>query len=343
MKATNLNDFMAGLAEIEREKNDYVVPSTKMSMSNPNTLSLSGANEYKLNNVSHMQLASKLDIPKKYYDKISGIEGLREHNVNTLLSKVDSNYTVRTVNNTARAILSDRYLPVDNYLVMKEVMPIFMGFPGAEIRSATLTDKRMYMQIVFPHTTKDIVPGDAVQYGLTLTNSEVGLGAVKVESTIWRLVCSNGMIGQSIVNRKHVGRRIAEDDNMEMYRKETVQADLKSFTMKLSDIVAYSLQIAQVEALYAPLKTAAGVKVEKPEETIQNITKRYGLKDHESQHILRNMLSENNWSKYGIINGVTNAAHITESADRQYDLERIGNDILDLPASQWEVLSAKAV
>jgi hypothetical protein len=340
MKATNLNDFMERLASIERDKNDYVVPSEKMVMTAPGTLQIQGLKDFDLNQVSHSQLASKLDIPKKYYDKISGIEGLREHNVNTLLRKNTDKYTIRTVNNTARAVLSDRYLPVDNFMILNEVMPVFMGFPGAEIKSSSLTDKRMYMQIVFPHTTKDIVKGDAVQYGLTLSNSEVGLGAIKVESTIWRLVCSNGMIGKSIVNRKHVGRRITEEDNMDLFRRETIKADLKAFTMKLADIIKYSLEESQIEALYAPLREAQGIRVEKPEETIQNITKRFGLKDTESQHVLRNMLQENNWSKYGIINGVTNAAHITDSADRQYDLERIGNDILTLPANQWEVLSA---
>ena len=340
MKATNLNEFMDRLSAIEKDKNDFVVPSSKMLMTAPGIIGIDGQKSFNLNTVSHTQLASKLEIPKKYYDKISGIEGLREHNVNTLLRQSSSSYTVRTVNDTARAVLSDRYLPVDNFLVLNEVMPVFMGFPGAEIKASTLTDKRMYMQIVFPHTAKEIVQGDVVQYGLTLSNSEVGLGAVKVESTIWRLVCSNGMIGKSIVNRKHVGRRIDENDNMELFRKETVQADLKAFTMKLADIIKYSMQEAEIEALYAPMREAAGMKLEKPEQTVENITKRYGLNDLESQHVLRNMLSENNWSKYGIINGVTNAAHITDNADRQYDLERIGSDILDLPKSQWEVLSA---
>ena len=340
MKATNLNEFMDRLASIEKDKNDYVVPSTKMLMTGSESISIYGIDNFQLNPVSHSQLASKLEIPKKYYDKISGIEGLREHNVNTLLQRSESNYTVRTVNNTARAVLSDRYLPVDNFMVLNEVMPVFMGFPGAEIKASTLTDKRMYMQIVFPHTAKEIVQGDVVQYGLTLSNSEVGLGAVKVESTIWRLVCSNGMIGKSIVNRKHVGRRIDENDNMDLFRKETVQADLKAFTMKLADIIKYSMLEAEIEALFAPMREAAGMKLEKPEETVENITKRYGLNDLESQHVLRNMLSENNWSKYGVINGVTNAAHITDNADRQYDLERIGNDILDLPKNQWEVLAS---
>jgi hypothetical protein len=331
---------MDRLALIEKEKSDYVVPSTKLMMTDPRSIAIEGLDSFQLNDVSHVQLASKLDIPKKYYDKISGVPGLREHNVNTLLSTLDSKYTVRTVNGVARAVLSDRYLPVDNFMVLNEVMPVLMGFPGAEIKTSTLTDKRMYMQIVFPHTAKEIVKGDMVQYGLTLSNSEVGLGAVKVESTIWRLICANGMIGKSIVNRKHVGRQINENDNMDLFRRETVQADLKAFTMKLSDIIKYSMQEAEIEALFSPIREAAGMKLEKPEETVENITKRFGLSDLESQHVLRNMLSENNWSKYGVINGVTNASHITDNPDRQYDLERIGSDILDLPRNQWKVLSA---
>ena len=340
MKSMDLNAFMARLDEIEKTKNDYVLPSTKMEMSAPDKIELTQIGSFEMNEVSHGQLASKLNIPKKYYDMISSIDGLREYNVNQLLEKANSRYTVRTIDGTARALLSDRYLPVDNYLVLKETMPVLMEFPGAQIHTANLSDRRMYLQILFPHTQRDIKVGDAVQYGLTLTNSEVGLGAVNVEATIHRLVCSNGMIGKSIVSRKHVGRQIDETDNVELFRRETVQADLKAFTMKMADIIRYSLEASQIELMYEPLRLASQTPVEKPEETIQNITKRYGLNEQESQHILRNMFAENNISKYGIINGITNAAHITDSVDRQYELERIGSDILDLPRSQWEVLSA---
>lgn len=340
MKSTTLDEFMTALENVERNKEDYVVPAGKMYMKDPEAIDVTGIGTFDLNDVAHGQLADRLEIPRKYYQKISGFEGLREQNVNTLLSNTQSKFTVRTLGDTARAVLSDKYLPVDNYMVIKEVMPILKDLPETRIQAANLTDRKMYMQIIFPHTTKEIVKGDAVQYGITLSNSEVGMGAVKVESTIWRLVCSNGMIGKSIVNRRHVGRRINEDDNMDLFRRETIVADLKAFTMKLSDMIRYSLEEAQIEALIAPMREAAGMSIEQPEETVQKITKKYGLRDMEAKHVLRNMFAEQNISKYGIINGVTNAAHITENPDRQYELERIGSDILDLSPSQWEVLSA---
>jgi len=340
MQTSNFETFMDRLATIEREKNDYVVPAGKLSMVDPTTVHVDTLSNFSLNPVAHSQLAAKLDIPKKYYDRIQTIDGLREHNVNTLLQNNESNYTLRTVGGTARAFLSDRYLPVDNYMVLNEVMPVFKQFPDVQITSSVLTDKRMYMQVVFPHTRKDITVGDPVQYGLTLTNSEVGLGAIKVESTIWRLVCQNGMIGKSIVNRKHVGRRITEDDNMEMFRKETVQTDLKAFVMKLVDIIQYSLQEAQLEAMYAPMRLASGIQVAEPEAVIENITKRYNLNGVESQHVLRNMLAENNWTKYGIANGITNVAHVIDIPDRQYELEKIGNEVLNTTPAQWELLVA---
>lgn len=340
MKGISVESFLGKLEEIENGKNDYVVPAAKMEMVDDNALHIAGMDDFHLNDVSHSQVASKLDIPARFYKSIGAVPGLRTHNVNELMKYKDNSYTVRTVNDTARAFLSDKYLPVDNMAVMRQVMPLLRDFPESEIKTTTLTDSRMYMQILFPHTTREVVPGDAVQYGITLTNSEVGLGAVRVESTIWRLVCSNGLIGKSIVDRKHVGRRIGQDDNMDLFRRETIVADLKAFTMKLSDTIRYSLQEAQIEAMLQPMREAAGIPVEKPEETIQNITKKYGLNEAEGRNVLRNMFEEHNVSKWGIVNGITNSAHITESADRQYDLERIGADVLNLPRSQWEVLSA---
>ncbi len=340
MKSMNLEDFLSSIEQIEKRKEDYVVPAKKLLMEDSDSLSFDGGGKFQLNEVSHGQLADRVGIPRKYYSRISEIEGLREYNVNELLRANPSRYTVRTVDNTARAVLSDRYLPVDNFLVLNQVMPVFKELPGVEIKTGNLTDRRMYMQVVFPHTQRDIVPGDAVQYGITLTNSEVGLGAINVESTIWRLVCSNGMIGKSIVNRRHAGRRITESDNMDLFRKETIKTDLKAFVMKLSDIIRYSLQEAQIEALIAPIRSAAGVQVEKPEETVEKITKKYDLRENEARNILRNMFEEKNLTKWGIVNGVTNSAKITDSPDRQYDLERIGNDIITLSPSEWEKVSA---
>lgn len=35
----------------------------------------------------------------------------------------------------------------------------------------------------------EIVPGDIVQAGFVVSNSEIGLGALKVEPLVYRLIC----------------------------------------------------------------------------------------------------------------------------------------------------------
>lgn len=335
----SIEDFLQELQRIEYAKNDFVVPTSHMSMEDSGSIAVSGK-KYDLNDIAHGQLADRLHIPRNYYGLTADVPGLREHNVNEMLKHRAKRFTVRTIDETARAVLSDRYLPVDNLAVIMETMPIFKEFPGVEIKAATLTDTKMYLQVVFPHTKREIVKGDAVQYGVTLTNSEVGLGAINIESTVWRLVCSNGMIGRSLINRRHVGRRIAEDENMELFRRETVAADMKAFSMKMADVIRHSLEKAQLSSLFAPISEAAEIPVEKPEDAVQNITKRYSLRDTEAAHVLRNMYQENNLTKWGLVNGVTNAARIIDSEDRQYELERIGNDLLHVSARDWDKISA---
>ena len=49
--------------------------------------------------------------------------------------------------------------------------------------------------------------GDRVQAGVMISNSEVGLGAVTVQPLVYTLACTNGMVVNSLGDRKtHVGR-----------------------------------------------------------------------------------------------------------------------------------------
>ena len=48
----------------------------------------------------------------------------------------------------------------------------------------------------------DVVPGDTVQGGVIISNSEVGLGAVSVQPLLYRLVCTNGMVVNDLGERR---------------------------------------------------------------------------------------------------------------------------------------------
>ena len=106
----------------------------------------------------------------------------------------------------ARAFLSDRYRRIDNLEIANAVLPIFAGVTGMQIMSVEVTSEKLYLKIV--DTRKEYAcAGDTVQSGVVISNSEVGLGAVAVQPLLYILKCSNGMVVNSMAERKtHVGR-----------------------------------------------------------------------------------------------------------------------------------------
>lgn len=64
----------------------------------------------------------------------------------------------------------------------------------------------MYIKVVNERIQTEVVPGDIVQAGILISNSEVGMGSVSVKPLIYRLVCTNGMVADVGVGKRHVGR-----------------------------------------------------------------------------------------------------------------------------------------
>ena len=63
---------------------------------------------------------------------------------------------------------------------------------GARFESVELTETKMYLKVVTPRVEFEVAPGDVVQAGIVITNSEVGCGTLSVQPLIFRLVCRNG-------------------------------------------------------------------------------------------------------------------------------------------------------
>ena len=61
----------------------------------------------------------------------------------------------------------------------------------------------MYIKVVNPRLQADVVPGDVVQAGVIISNSETGLGSVTIQPLIYRLVCSNGMVINDAKTRRN--------------------------------------------------------------------------------------------------------------------------------------------
>lgn len=334
----------------DRVKNDYLPRTSKMRMEDDGkTIEVADVGTFKATNLFHGQLAARLGIPKKYYDYAAQVPGLRAANVNRLFQHKDERRMVRTLDQDARAFLSDRYRPIDHLFVMEPFMEVLTDYRkkrGGEfsIRSTSLTENRLYVEIMFPNIEGEIVStgrgNEKVNAGIALTNSEVGLGAFDVRSFIWWQWCSNGAIANSYIRKYHTGRKVGDDEeDYNIYSDRTIQKELEAFQSRLHDIFEHALTEDAFDDVVRKIQKITDDKVEKPQTMIRNVTKRFQLTEEHGERILNNMITEGNMNRYGLMNGITRLAQEVEDADQGFELEKLGHDIITLKAHEWERLA----
>ena len=207
---------------------------------------------------------------------------------------------------------------------------------GARIESCELTDTRMYIKVVNERIQTEVVPGDIVQAGILISNSEVGMGSVSVKPLIYRLVCTNGMVADVGVGKRHVGRiNESVDGDFGIFRDETIEADDRAFLMKIEDTVRAAVDEARFNALVqklrdakeAPILPAAAPKV------VELAAKEFNIRQNESEGILGHLIAGGDLSLYGLANAVTRHAQDVQSYDRSTELEATGYKIIPMQPS----------
>jgi len=340
-----LQDLAAELDRQTNLKRDFIVSSEAMFMEDGAELfSLtrmldSGMREVEPFNMSglfHRQLGAALDIPAKYYDKMRGdFPDLLTRNVNGWFTHSPSKHTIRTLDGTARAFLSDRYRRIDNYDIAKAALPVIGEMPGAKVESCEVTETRMYIKVVNPRLEAEVTKGDIVQAGIVISNSEVGLGSVSVMPLVFRLVCLNGMIINDMGQRKyHIGRE--NEEAWELFSDETLQADDNAFMLKLADIVRTAVDEARFAMLVDKLREAAETKITAHIPDVVELTARqFGFTKPEETDILQHLITGGDLSLWGLSSAVTRASRDVDDYDRATALESAGWSIATMPAEIW--------
>jgi hypothetical protein len=350
-KGKTLQELAIELQRQKTAKRDFVVSAESMHMEEGAGLfSLcrnleSGMREvepFEMTDLFHRQLGTCLNIPAVYYDRMRGAyPEMLTANVNGWLGKQDSRHTIRTLDGKARAFLSARYRRIDNDEIAEAVLPAILEMPDAKIESCEVTDDKMYIKVVNPRLEAEVFPGDNVQAGIVISNSEVGLGAVSVMPLIFRLVCSNGMIVNALGQRKyHVGRK-NDEENWEIYSDETKQADDRALLLKVADTVRSAIDEVKFARIVDKYREAADAKITaRPPELVELTAKNYGFNESEQYGILQHLISGGDLSLYGLSNAVTRTANDCGSYDRATALETAGWQIITMPPKLWKELNA---
>ena len=292
------------------------------------------AEEYEVGYIAQRQIASRLQIPFAYYERMrKEIPELLDRNVNDWFKHSPEQRMIRILNGNVRAFLSNRYRRLDNLELCAAVIPVIREMPGAVIESCEVTDSNLYLKVVNRKLKAEVDVGDVVEAGFVISNSEVGLGSLKVEPLIYRLVCRNGLICKDHAQKRyHVGRQVeGGDDAYELYSDETLKQDDKAFFMKVQDTVRCAVDEAKFNLIVSRMRDAKKIPLEHdPVKSVEVLADRFSLTQNERGDVLRQLFMGGDLTRYGLLNAVTAASKLADY-DRTTELERIGGEILALP------------
>jgi len=348
-----LNEVMAELVRQNEAKRDFISPAAGMRLQDDGrTFEISHATTnqqevFGTTGLFHRQVASALGIPAKYYDLMQSQKpGLLAQNVNTWLADRDASYMVRSMDygagRVARALLSERYRRIDNMEIATAVLPLFAGQSQYEVVSCEVTENRLYLKIVNHKLELAVVPGDYVQAGVLISNSEVGLGAVSIQPLVYRLVCTNGMCVNDYGERRHhVGRAAkAVEDSFDLYTDETMEAEDKAFLLKLRDTTMAAIEETRFAMVVDKLKESVGAPITgKVQDVVELTSRTFGINQDEQEGILKYLIAGGDLSLYGLSNAVTRASQDVESYDRATALEGIGWQVATMDRGQWKEIN----
>lgn len=349
-------------AEIERRANakkDLVVSTKNLVMGVDDkgpTLQVGSAdNTFAVNNVAHDQIGAHTEIPAKYYDKmLADAPDLLATNVNRWFAKFPTARMVRTLDGTTRAFLSDKYRPLENEDLAEAVLPVLMDL-GLDVMSSEITDKRLYIKCVDKNISRELAKTGA-RFGdgghtivrvaspaITISNSEVGSGALSVLGGVYDGFCSNlATFGERSMRKYHVGGKheLVGEEMFSLLSDETRRKTDAAVWAQVRDVVKAAFDRARFDALVDKIEGAQADKIDGDVVKVVSLAnKRLGLNETEGKSILKHLIEGGDLSRFGLYNAVTRAAQDVDSYDRASDMERLGAQVIELPKTEWREMA----
>jgi len=337
--------------ELERQKAnryDIVVPSDRlivlkdgdkiyMDIPQPDGTT----KRHSITSHAHDQIANKTGIPIKYYNKMkeTGHLDLLANNVNEWMPNKDKRL-VRVLDNKVRALLSDRYRVIDNYDVLYATLEEFKKIQqernmNIEIKRSDLTETNIYIKATSPDLVDEVIHWkdrdgkertEPVHGGIIISNSEVGAGAFNVKPFVNVLVCQNGLIGEHVFKRVHIGRELGV--GLIDWSNETLELEDAALWSKIRDMIQATFDPEVFHKWVDEINEIASTEVPKPSLAVDNIIKHFDLPKSKKDDLL-NQFAKESPTQWGLSMAVTQIAQNEEDYEKQIEMEKIGAQLLE--------------
>lgn len=132
---------------------------------------------------------------------------------------------LRLAGGEIRAVLSARYAACDDATLFGFVDDALesQGLAGEALVRDVALGTRTLLRVTFPGEARSVLPGDVIEHGFDLLNSEVGLASLSVTPITYRLLCTNGARGWYEEDHARI-RHVGDPDRVRSTVREAVIA-----------------------------------------------------------------------------------------------------------------------
>lgn len=237
---------------------------------------------------------------------------------------------LRVVDGTAKGVLSDSFRRMD-------AAPIFQGFVEEVVKygmvpyGGALTDTRYAVKFLLP-TVYQPIPGEHLLFGASLVTSDYGAGRFEMALFLLRLLCTNGMIGTSLLKQIHLGREL----DATTFSQRTYDLDTKTVTSAVRDIVGNGRLLAEGQRIMDSIETDARENANLNVSLVLGGLRRKGTITKNEQTAAEKMYAPGlpvealppqpgTWRLSNVLSLLSQSA---QNADRALELERASFDVL---------------
>lgn len=356
----SLQDLAAELSRQTESRKDYIAPQGKVeAVVVEGEVMLDGINgqPFSITPYAHSQLADHLGIPKKYYDRMKGEQpALLATNIGAWFQADPNNKRmIRALDGKVRAVLSPKYRPLDNYDLANAVLPVLIE-NKVDVMSCELTETRMYIKGILP-ALSDELP-DGMSYGaghnnvgrdrgklvaaITISNSEVGDGTLRVEPSVFTTWCTNlAVMQQAAMKKYHVGRAHEADASWEVFRDSTRKADDAAFWLKVSDVTMAAFREDLFRQAIDSIRVAGSRPITSDDlpAVVAHAIEVLALPERTGAGVLKHLAAGGDLTQWGLSSAVTRIANDADDYELATQLERAGGAVLAMAERDWTSLA----
>ena len=212
----SLESLMRFINADDGNKEDYVVKGAEMQFTDRKTLAIktkNGSEEFAFNPWSFGQLAGMCTIPTKYLEncKVTGRGSMQDQILSRMENRLAMDHLIRVrrtpleggVAGMIRAVLPGEYAAFDYHDLIPSLQRAMHEVgEGFKLEMSNAQDPKSVESSIHLRFVRDtgfnfdeLGINDPHKMGFHTRISEIGDGPISISALVWRLVCSNGMMG----------------------------------------------------------------------------------------------------------------------------------------------------